>query len=146
MRLAVDASVLVAEALRVRGRRLLANPSLDLFVADEAWDETQHELSRRVALLVERGRLEAVLAEELLGEVLKTLALGVTRVPAEAYSDQMEEAMRRIPHDLRDAPTVALAMTLGCGIWTADRDVFGCGVPVWTTETLTLQLGPREGT
>jgi hypothetical protein len=25
---------------------------------------------------------------------------------------------------------------MDCGIWTADRDFFGCGLPVWTTESL----------
>lgn len=54
MQLVIDASTLVAEALRARGRKLLAHSSLDLVVAAEAWSETQHELRKRVALLVER--------------------------------------------------------------------------------------------
>ena len=41
-----------------------------------------------------------------------------------------------MPRDPKDVPTVALALTFACGIWTGDRDFFGCGVPVWTTETL----------
>jgi predicted nucleic acid-binding protein len=38
--------------------------------------------------------------------------------------------------DPGDAPTLALALTLDCGIWTSDHDFFGCGMPVWSTETL----------
>jgi len=48
-----DASVLVAELLRVRGRELLADPHLRVVVAEEQRDETTHELSRRLALIVE---------------------------------------------------------------------------------------------
>jgi predicted nucleic acid-binding protein len=40
---------------------------------------------------------------------------------------------------------VALALTLDCGIWTADQDFFGCGLPVSTTETLTLHLRGSAG-
>jgi hypothetical protein len=49
-------------------------------------------------------------------------------------------AMRRVPRDPNDWPTVALALTLECGIWPADADFLGCGVPTWTTETLGLHL------
>lgn len=57
-----------------------------------------------------------------------------------------EGGKRRIPRDPNDAPTVALALALDCGIWTNDNDFFGCGVPVWTTETLLLHLEDLEDT
>ena len=44
-----------AEALRVRGRAFLAHPALDLIVAADAWNETEHELRKRMVLLVERN-------------------------------------------------------------------------------------------
>ena len=44
---------------------------------------------------------------------------------------------RRIPNDW---PTVALGLAMGIGIWTSDRGLFGCGVPVWTTQTLLTHL------
>jgi predicted nucleic acid-binding protein len=144
MRLAVDASTMVAEALRARGRAILAHPSLDLIVAAEAWSETEHELRKRVALLVAHGHLEAEPATQLLDDVLATLAVRVTLVPQEVYADRMEEARRRIPRDAKDAPTVALALTFDCGIWTNDRDFFGCGLPVWVTETLQQHLSAQD--
>ena len=140
MRLVIDASTLVAEALRVRGRTLLAHPALDPVVAADAWNETEHELRKRVALLVERGHLEQAPATHLLDEVLATLAVRVTLVPSDVYAERLEQAQRRIPRDPGDAPTVALALTLDCGIWTGDHDFFGCGIPVWITETLQLHL------
>ena len=42
MRLVIDATILVAEAVRRRGRDLLAHSLLDLFVAEPAWNEAQH--------------------------------------------------------------------------------------------------------
>lgn len=140
MRLAVDASTLVAEALRVRGRQLLAHPSLDLGIAAEAWSETTHELRKRVALLVQFGHLPPAPAMELLEDALSVVAARVTLVPSDVYGRRLPEARRRIPRDPLDAPMVALALALDCGIWTGDHDFFGCGVPVWITETLQSHL------
>jgi hypothetical protein len=86
MRLVVDASTLAAEALRARGPKLLAHPLLDLFVAADAWSETEHELRKPVALLVERGHLEVAPAMQLLDEVLATLAARVSLVPRDVYA------------------------------------------------------------
>src|SRR5260370_35801616 len=36
--------------------------------------------------------------------------------------------------DADDWPGIACALTLGCPIWTEDRDFFGAGVPTWTTD------------
>ena len=140
MCLVVDAGTLVAEALRKRGRELLAHPELDLVVAEAAWSETAHELRRRVAQLVAHGHLEQATAMRLLDEVLAALPTLVTLVPAAVSDPFLEQAYRRMPRDPNDAPTVALALALECGIWTADHDFFGCGVAVWTTETLRLHL------
>lgn len=54
-----DASVLVAELLRRRGRALFAHPDLRVVVTEEQWDETEHELQRRIGIIVEQGRLTA---------------------------------------------------------------------------------------
>lgn len=145
MRLAVDASTLVAEALRARGRKLLAHPVLDLVAAADTWSETEHELRKRVTLIAERGHLEAALAAQLLDDALAMLAARVAIAPSEVYAESLEEARRRIPRDPRDAPTVALALTLGRGIWADDHDFFGCGLHVWTTETLQLHVGAGAG-
>ena len=143
MRLAVDASTLVAESLRVRGRHLLAHPRLDLVIAEEAWGEAGHELQKRVALMTERGFLHLRQAAELLDDVTSALVDHMTVIPSSVYADRLVDARRRIPRDPRDVPTVALALALDCGIWTLDRDFFGCGLPVWTTETLLRYLEDR---
>lgn len=141
MRLIVDANVLVAETLCARGRQLLAHPDLSLVIPDEAWRETAHELHRRVELLIARERLEEATAEEFFDAAIAVLRAYVTVAPPQLYADRLNEARRRVPRDPRDAPLVALGLALDCGIWTADQDFFGCGLPVWTTETLVAHLG-----
>ncbi len=140
MRLVVDASVLVAELLRMRGRALVAHPQLDLFLAADTFSETAHELRRRVAQLERHGQVTPEEAEQLLDGSLSALDLAVSTVPSTLYVKRSGEALRRIPRDPNDVPTVALALALDCGIWTTDNDFLGCGLPVWTTETLLLHL------
>lgn len=60
MRLVVDASTLVAELLRERGQKLLADPRLDLYVPTWMWEETSHEVARRLEVRVSRGLPEPV--------------------------------------------------------------------------------------
>jgi predicted nucleic acid-binding protein len=144
MRLVVDASTLVAEALRERGQARIADPELDLFVASDAWSETEHELRRRAAIVAERGYLEPTRAAQLLEDVWAVLTAAITVVPRDAYADWLAEARRRVPRDPNDAPTVALALALDCGIWTNDRDFFGCGLPVWVSETLQAHLASQR--
>lgn len=140
MLLVADASILIPESLRMRGRELLAHTDLDLFIAADAWSETEHELRKRVALLIERGHLAAPAAQQLLSEALAVATARVALVRADVYADRMEEAKRRVARDPADAPTVALALALDCAIWTSDYDFFGCGLPVWTTDTLRLHF------
>ncbi len=143
MRLVVDAGTLVAEALRARGRLLLAHPDLDLVVAAAAWNETEHKLCEDTLHVVGHGHLQEAAATHRLDEVLAMLLARIALVPPTIYADHLEQARRRIPRDPADAPTVALALAPDCGIWTGDHDFFGCGVAVWITETLQLHLAPR---
>jgi predicted nucleic acid-binding protein len=136
MQLIVDANVLVAEALRERGRALIAHPALELFITDAAASETAHELRRRVSLLATRGVISEWLADKAPESIVAAIASHLTVVEPESYSDRLAETTWRIPRDPLDAPTVALALALGCGIWTNDRDFFGCGLAVWSTEVL----------
>ena len=38
---------------------------------------------------------------------------------------------------------LALALELGCALWTEDIDFFGCGVATWTTDRVELYLRDR---
>jgi predicted nucleic acid-binding protein len=141
MELAVDASTLVGELSRARGQRLISDSRLALAISAHVWSETQHELPRRLAARVRRGSLTPDGAAKVHADCLLLVARCISIVPESSYSHLEEVARRRVPRDPNDWPTVALALTLECDIWTADADFLGCGVATWTTET--LQLHPN---
>ena len=141
MLVVADASVLVAELLRERGRALIANPILRIVVAEDQWRETQYELGRRTDLLVKQGRLTAEHASVIQEAIQMLVDNQVMEVIPRADYEQMEAtARRRIPRDPNDWPPVALALSLGAGILTSDNDFLGCGYPTWTVDTLREEL------
>jgi predicted nucleic acid-binding protein len=141
MRLAADASSVVAESLRARGIRLLNHDDLILYITTPTWSEVTHELGRRLDAMVLHGRIEPVEREPMLHETISGLSQIVTVVMDTDFGQHEAAARDRIPRDPNDWPTVALALSLGIGIWTNDHDFFGCGVPVWTSQTLLTHLG-----
>jgi len=139
----VDASVLVAELLRRRGRELFAHPDLQCVVAEEQWEEARHELQKRVAAIVGQGCLSSEQGERLLGVVHDFVEDDVIEVVPRTFYEHMERAARRrVPRDANDWAPVALALALNVAILTGDHDFLGCGCPTWTVETLTTELGP----
>lgn len=95
-----DASVLVAELLRARGRELFAHPDLQVVVAEEQWDETQHELQRRISAIVEKRRLTEDHAKRLHHDVLTLVDERVIEViPRRLYEHMEVVARRRVPRD-----------------------------------------------
>jgi predicted nucleic acid-binding protein len=138
--LAADASALVAELLRVRGADLISHPKLSFHLSTHAWSEVQHELPRRIEAGQRRGRFSPAEAATALREALDLVERFIVIWPELTYEQWRVVAERRVPRDPNDWPTVALALALEAGIWTADNDFLGCGVPTWTTETLLLEL------
>lgn len=142
MIIVVDASVLVAELLRKRGRELFTHPELRCVVAEEQWDEADHELQKRVAAIVGKGRLTSEQAQ-LLQDAIRALIDDrvIEVIPRTVYKHMEVSARRRVPRDPNDWAPVALALALDAGILTGDHDFLGCGCPTWTTETLREELG-----
>ncbi|MGL4608934.1 MAG: PIN domain-containing protein [Trueperaceae bacterium] len=128
MLVVVDASALVAELLRERGRKLLTDTKLELAITDVQWSETQYELTRRLTILVERNQLSITTAEELLQTSLELAASNLILFEKTSYEHLEPKARRRIARDPNDWQSVALALALNTGIWTNDKDFFGCGV------------------
>jgi predicted nucleic acid-binding protein len=137
----VDASVLVSELLRKRGRELFAHPGLRCVVAEEQWQEAEHELEKRISVIVGQGRLTAEQARLLHEAVRDLVDAGVIEViPSASYGHLEAVAHRRVPRDPNDWAPVALALALNVGILTGDNDFLGCGCPTWTVETLSREL------
>ncbi len=142
-----DASVLVGELLRKRGRELLLHHDLRVLVAEHQWEETEHELSRRLDILESREKLtseQRLSLERDVDDLIETRVIEV--VPRDTYASLEQAATERVPRDQRDWPTVALAMVLDAGILTGDNDFLGCGCPTWTVETLRRELECQAGT
>lgn len=140
-----DASALVGELLRKRGRDLVAHLDLRVVVAEHQWQEAEYELEKRIARMVAGERLSTQRGSELLQSTVALAAAGVIEVvPVAVYSDLEQLARRRIPRDATDWPTVALAIALEAGILTADNDFLGCGCPTWTVETLLDELDRQK--
>jgi predicted nucleic acid-binding protein len=144
VRLVADASSLVAELLRRRGRALVADPRLQIYVAEEAASETRHELARRTRIMELHDRLAPEAGARLLRLAIEALELSVTPVSAAMYVQLESTARGRVPRDPADWPTVALALAMNAAIWTADNDFLGCGLPTWTTETLLAYLADPD--
>ena len=88
------------------------------------------------ALLQKRGRS----TDDLAGAVayLRTL---VVSLDEESFASYREEALQRLKgHDTDDWPILAAALSLACDIWTEDRDFFGTGTAVWTTDRVEIYL------
>lgn len=145
MLLVVDANILVAASLRVKGREALQDKRLHLFMAEVAWHEATYALERRSRLIVEQKSLSPNALQALLTHALDTAQAVVTIVPEPVYLAFYEEARLRIPRDPDDWHTVALALLLDAAIWTQDnwtqdKDFLGCGVATWSTDTLMSYL------
>ncbi len=135
----------MAELLRERGRALLADPNLRVVVAEDQWSETQYELSRRSALLVEQARLTSEQASGILKAIQKLVDDRVVEVIPRVVYERMEAtARRRIPRDPNDWPPVALNLMLNTGTLTSDNDLLGCGCPTWTVDTFRGELAESQ--
>lgn len=139
-----DASVLVAELLRRRGRELLAHPTLRVVVAEQQWEETEHELAKRLEAIIGQDRMSAEQAAMLRDAISGLIdARVIEMIPRAFYAHLESVARRRVPRDPNDWPPVALALALDAGILTGDHDFLGCGCPTWTVDTLRQELASQ---
>ncbi len=77
----------------------------------------------------------------LVEQALGRLPVLVTPMPHEVYAHLEPEARRRlVGRDEADWPILALALRLGCPIWTEDQDFLGSGIPTWTTDRVEIYL------
>lgn len=135
--LVLDANILIRAVL---GRRVLGllerYAGRVRFVApEEAYADARTYLPE---ILARRGLAHEAL---LVPETLECLTRLVTPVPWAAYAGVEVEARSRLKgRDEADWPVMALALTLGCPIWTEDADFFGGGVATWTTDRVELYL------
>lgn len=70
--------------------------------------------------------------------------LPLTIYEKDSYKDKITEAKKRIgDRDPNDVDLLALALTLGCPLWSNDHDFEGTGVVLFTTASLLKHLQPE---
>lgn len=133
--LILDANILIRGALGRRVRELLRAHAaqVDFFAPDTAFGEAREYLP---GIFSKRGEAPA------LGfAALEYLSEFVCVVEAPFYAPFRELASERLlGRDPDDWPVLACALALECPVWTEDRDFFGVGVPVWTSNRVEIFL------
>jgi predicted nucleic acid-binding protein len=130
--LVVDANILISAVLGRRVRHLIETYSnVALFLPRSALEEARRNLP---GLAVKRkdDPQNAL-------DMLDSLASGMELIRVET-AHLRAEAKRRMKRDPSDWPILAVALEVGCPIWTDDRDFFGCGVATWTTANVEIYL------
>lgn len=72
------------------------------------WEETRHEVSRRLEIRVSRGLPEPI-ATRFWEAAVRVKEQSVTEVPEELYEASKDEALSRLPRDAEDWQVVGLA-------------------------------------
>ncbi len=101
----------------------------------------ERNLDRRVEAMVTQGRLTEQEGRAVVTGARDVLASALTVVPASLYGEKEGEARHRLERHCRDRdwPSVALELLMGTdsqGIWIEDRDYWGCGCAIWSTDVL----------
>jgi predicted nucleic acid-binding protein len=76
---------------------------------------------------------------------LEYLGQLIEPIDCELHGEFETEARERMRgRDENDWPVLATALGLGCDIWTEDRDFFGTGIAVWTTNRIEILLKSQK--
>lgn len=133
--LVLDANILIRAVLGSRALALLRKYAgqVEFITPDTAFEEAREKLPG----ILERRKVPVAPAMAILDQ----LAGVVQAVDGETYRSFEHLAGERIARrDEDDWPVLAVALALGCAIWTEDADFFGCGVATWTTDRVELYL------
>jgi predicted nucleic acid-binding protein len=139
-RLVLDANILIRAVLGKRVRSLISRygSSVCFYAPESAFAEAREHLPRIL------GRRNIPDAEGL--PVLNALSEIVQAVGLDTYCAFEHMAKERlVGRDLEDWPVLATAMVLQCPIWTEDKDFFGSGIAIWTTDRVELFLREAAG-
>jgi len=135
----LDANILIRAVLGRRVRQIIdtyASHGARFFAPDVAFDDARKYLP---PLLKKRGLPHADVPAS-----LKYLQIVVEPVTHELYCVCEDQARQRLRgRDESDWPVLAAALALGCGVWTEDKDFFGTGIAVWTTNRIEIFLKER---
>ncbi len=132
----LDANIVIRAVLGRRVRQLIetyAAQGVRFFAPDVVFDDAEKYLP---LLLKNRGVPDAdVLAS------LRYLRTIIEPLAPQFYCVFENDARQRLRgRDENDWPVLATALALACPVWTEDKDFFGAGVAVWTTNRIEIFL------
>lgn len=134
--LVLDANILIRAILGRRVRHLLevySTKGVRFYTPNPAFADAAKYLP---ALLSKRG-----ISTDDVPAALDYLRSLVEPLSSDTFHPHEVAARQRLRgRDEDDWPILAAALSLGCGIWTEDRDFFGTGIAVWTSDTVELFL------
>jgi len=137
--LVLDANILIRAVLgnKVRQYLLAFSEEVDFFSPDTCLEEAQKYLP----LLFEKRGIASEIPLQVFSKVKNLLKI----IDKSIYQERAIEAQLRIKdRDFRDWPAVATALLFNCPIWTEDKDFFGVGLPVWTTDRIHLYFNSLQ--
>ena len=133
--LVLDANIVIRSVLGERVRNLIIQyyETVDFFVPDICLLDAR----KYIPQLLEKRKLPISSAMAVLDEIEAVLNV----MSAEIYDEYRGEAQERMKdRDIDDWPIVAAALLLDCPVWTEDKDFFGSGISIWTTDRIHLFL------
>lgn len=134
--LVLDAHILVRAVLGTRAAQPIRGyaPRGIFLTGEEAFEDAATSLPE---VLARRGLDER--ATEAVLQKLDALRRVIQVIPAELCAPLEPRAKERLGgRDEDDWPYLALALLFDCPLWTEDRDFFGCGIPLWTTDRVEI--------
>jgi predicted nucleic acid-binding protein len=132
----LDANILIRAVMGRRVRTLLeqyASAEVRFCAPNQAYSDAEKYLP---PLLRKRGKVDVDVSA-----TLRYFHHLVEPVDQDSYYLFEDEARKRLRgRDEDDWPVLAIALALGCPIWTEDVDFFGTGIAVWTTSRIEILL------
>lgn len=129
--LVLDANIIIRAVLgeKVRQHLLTYSETVDFFTPDICIQDAQKYLP----IIFEKRGIASSIALDVFSHIKKILQI----IDKNIYDERASDAQQRMRgRDLDDWPVVATALLFNCPIWTEDKDFFGVGIPVWTTDRI----------
>jgi predicted nucleic acid-binding protein len=136
--LVLDANILIRAVLGTRAVQHISGYALAVIflTIEEAFEDAATYLPE---VLSRRGLDE--METQAAFQKLESLRHILHVIPNEVFAHLEPEARERLKgRDEDDWPYLALALLFDCPLWTEDRDFFGCGIPLWTTDRVEIYL------
>lgn len=142
IRVVVDTNIIISALLKDSSLtgRVLRSDSCNFYYP---WDGLREIDCYREYIISKRAKHVQTNSFEF---ALEFVLESVNIVPSEMYSSKIGQAFDLMrERDVKDTPFLALALQLGCPLWSNDKHFQGLeGIPVYSTEAFVASLKSKE--